>query len=215
MKISDITIPRYSFSEELINSISHGIGAIFSIGALVLLVSRANSEAARIACTVFGCCMITLYMFSCFYHGIPARYDAKKVFRIIDHCNVYLLVYGTFVPMLLVAVGGKLGWIVFSIITMDTALGITLSIIDFNRFHFMEVIIHLCNGWSALLYAKVIYDRIGMAGLAWIVAGGVMYSIGAILYMIGKKCRFAHSVFHIFCLLGTFCHFLCIYCYVI
>lgn len=212
-----ISIPSYTLGEELVNSISHGIAALFAIAGLVLLVIKASSMGAlRITTvTIFGTTMIVLYTISCIYHALSSKIVGKKVLRVLDHCNVYMLVYGTILPFALVGIGGKPGWICFGIVTFVTLLGIVLSAIDVDRFTVMEVICHLVNGWSMLIYLKYLVANIGAAGV-WLVAiGGIMYSIGAILYGIGSSKKYIHSVFHIFCILGSLFHYLAIYLYIL
>ena len=214
-KKKEIRIPKYTLGEEIFNSISHGIGAGLSIVALVLMVIKAHSALAETTVTLFGVTLILLYTISCIYHALSPNIKGKKVLRVIDHCNVYLLVFGTYIPASLLGIGGSLGWVVFSIICSITIFGITLSAIDTDRFQVLEVICHLVNGWISLLFIPRLIENMGIHGLIFLILGGVMYTIGSIIYGIGSKKKYMHSVFHIFCLLGSFFHFWCIYFYLI
>lgn len=198
-----IRIPKYTLSEEIFNAISHGLGAVFAIVALVLMEVRAHGALQHTAVSIFGGTMILLYTISCIYHALSPRVAGKKVLRVIDHCNVYLLVLGTYIPVALLAIQGALGWVLFGIVTAVTAMGIALSAVAIDRFQIFEVICHLVNGWSVLIGVKKIAEHAGATAVALILVGGAMYSLGAILYCLGKKRRYAHSVFHLFCLAGT------------
>lgn len=213
--MSRVSIPRYSVEEELLNSISHGIGAVLSVAALVLMVVKASSPLAVVCASVFGATMILLYTMSCLYHALPATSRAKRVVRVLDHCNVFLLVFGTYVPASLLGVGGTLGWVLFGVVGFFTMLGIVFTVIDVDRFGVVQVVCHLVSGWSILFGLPQLFDAMGMTGVAIIVAGGVAYTVGSILYGIGKSRPYMHSVFHVFCLMGTFFHFWGIYVYLL
>ena len=148
MEIKKKSIPNYSLGEELFNSISHGIGAALSIAALVLMTVKANG-ALKITCvTIFGSTMILLYLISCIYHALSKNIKGKKVFRVLDHDSVYLLVFGTYIPVALIGVGNVLGWILFSIVALSTTLGIIFTSINIEKYQILSVILHLINGWS-------------------------------------------------------------------
>lgn len=211
--MSKVKIPNYSLSEELINSISHGVASIFSIVGLIMLVIKAANKGAMAVTTVtlFGTTMIILYTISCIYHALSPNITGKKVMRVIDHCNVFLLVFGTIIPVALVGIEGYLGWLYFSIVALVTLIGIVFSAIDVDKNQKIEVICHLINGWSVTLFSKTLITNIGTTGFLFVVLGGVMYSLGAILYGIGSKKKYMHSVFHFFCIFGTIFHYLAIY----
>ena len=212
-----ISIPNYTLSEELINSISHGIAAGLSIWGLVMLIIKASKVGAMAVTTVtlFGTTMIILYTISCIYHALSPRITGKKVMRVIDHCNVFLLVFGTIIPIALVGIKGVYGWIYFGIVAFVTLLGIIFSSIDVDKNEKIEVVCHLVNGWSALFFIKPLINGVGMTGLILIILGGVMYSLGALLYGLGSKKKYMHSVFHFFCIAGTIFHYFAIYLYVL
>ena len=213
--ISRISIPHYSVEEEVLNSVSHGVGAVLGIVALVLMAIKAAGPLAMACACIFGSAMILLYVTSCVYHALPATCKAKRVVRVLDHCSVFLLVFGTYVPASLLGVGGALGWVLFGVVALFTVIGIVFTAIDVDRFGMIQVVCHLVSGWSILLGLPQLFVAMGAPGVAAIVAGGVAYSVGAILYGVGKSRRYMHSVFHVFCLLGTFLQFWGIYAYLL
>lgn len=207
----NILIPKYSLAEELINSITHGIGGLLSIAALVLMVLKANTAKEEVCISLFGAAMIVLYTMSCIYHALSKNLEGKKVLRVLDHSNVYLLVFGTYIPISLLGVGGILGWSLFGFVGVVTIVGITFTCIKIDKFQAVEVVCHLLNGWSVLIGIPKIIVNMGTSGLVYLILGGVMYTLGSILYGIGSSKKYMHSVFHVFCLLGTFFHFCAIY----
>lgn len=212
-----ITIPEYSLSEEIINAITHGIGAVFSIVALILLVIKSCSKGGlALTCVViYGISLMLLYTISTIYHSLSKKLIGKKVLRVIDHCNVYLLVYATIIPVALLGITGKSGLICFGLTSLVTLIGITLTCINIERTQVLEVICHLINGWSILLYLKPLITNITTAGVLYIFLGGVVYSLGAILYGLGVKKKYMHSIFHVFCFIATILHFIAIYKYIL
>ena len=214
-KNKEISIPSYSLGEELFNAISHGFGALLSIAALVLMLIRARNALEVTTAAIFGTSMIFLYTISCVYHALSPGLRGKKVLRVLDHCSVFLLVFGTYLPASLLGVSGVRGWLLFGLVAFFTALGIVFTALDLERYQLAAVICQLLSGWSILMGASNLRAALGLQGLIWMIAGGVMYSIGAILYGIGKNRKYCHSVFHVFCLLGTFCHFWAIYKYLL
>lgn len=207
----NIKIPNYTLGEELFNAISHGFGAALSILALVLMTIKARGALAEATVSLFGATMIILYTISCVYHALSHNLEGKKVLRVIDHCNVFLLVYGTYIPISLVGVGGLTGLLLFAGITVIISIGITATAIKIDKTGALQVICHLLSGWGILFFLKPLLNTIGTTGIILLILGGVMYTIGSILYGIGRKKKYIHSVFHIFCILGTLFHFLCVY----
>lgn len=210
-----IRIPNYSLSEELFNSISHGLGALLSVGGLTLMAVKATGALAITTTCIFGSTMVLLYTISCIYHALPARLEGKKILRVLDHCNVFLLVAGTYLPAALLGVGGRLGLLLLALVLLAALLGVLLNALDLDRYSLPSVVCHLVSGWSILLGVPTLRRSMGSQGVTWILVGGIAYSAGAVLYGIGKKKKYAHSVFHVFCLLGSFCHFWGIYRYLL
>lgn len=210
---SRVKIPQYTLGEELFNSVSHGLGALAGVAALVVMAGKAAASgplAMTCAC-VFGAAMIVEYALSCVYHALPARVGAKRVMRVLDHCGVFLLVFGTYVPASLLGVGGPLGWALFSVVALFTIIGITLTAIDTDRFSKPAVACHLVSGWSFLFGLYALYANCGLVCAALVVGGGVAYTVGSILYGLGRDRTSMHCVFHVFCLIGTLLHFAAIY----
>lgn len=218
-RLAKIRIPDYTKGEELFNALSHGIGAILGVLGLLLLLGKASAAAPglrsleTVCAWIYGISMIMLYSMSCIYHALPKSSGLKRLFRVLDHCNVFLLVFGTYIPGVLIAVGGKLGWFLFSLVAIITAVGIILTLIDMDRFSKATVACHLINGWSIVFGIPRLFRAMGLAGVLYIALGGVVYSIGAALYGIGRKKRYLHSVFHVFCMAATLLQFLGLYFY--
>lgn len=212
-----ISIPKYSLSEELLNSISHGVGALFGIvGTVLCIVKAANTgDPWRIVSSaIFGASVLLLYLMSCLYHALKVNM-AKRVFRVIDHCTIFLLIAGTYTPFTLVTLRGTIGWLLFGIVWGMAVLGITLNAIDLKKFSKISVACYLIMGWTILAAFQPLADALAPQGVALLVWGGIAYTVGAILYGIGAKVKYFHSVFHFFCLAGTVLHFLAIYLYVL
>ena len=214
-KKREIQIPDYTIGEEIFNAVSHGLGALLGVVGLILMVIKAHGVLAETAVSLFGVAIVQLYTISCIYHALSPRLKGKKVMRVIDHCNVYLLVLGTYLPVALLGVGGWMGWLLLGIVFVFSVLGIVFTAIDVDRYQLVSVICHLICGWSILIGIPGLLASMGVQGLVYSILGGIMYSIGAILYGLGKKKRYRHSVFHVFCLLGTFFHFWGIYMYLL
>lgn len=210
-----IRIPDYTLGEEIVNSISHGAGAVFGIVALVLMIIKAHGAMTITCVSIFGASIIILYTISCIYHSLSPRLTGKQVLRVIDHCNVFLLVFGTYIPASLIGVRGKLGWFLFGFVALISLIGIVASAVDVDRNGKLEVICHLICGWSIVVGLPSLKENIPMLGIEYMIIGGLMYTIGSILYGLGKKIRYMHSVFHFFCLFGTLFHFWAIFAYII
>ena len=211
----NIRVPKYTLGEELFNSISHGLGALLAIAALVLMVVKAKRPLAETTVSLFGSTMVILYTLSCIYHALSPSLEGKKVLRVLDHCNVYLLVFGTYIPVALLGVGGPLGWVLFGVVALVTVLGIVLTSIGIDKFQILEVICHLINGWSILFGLSKLSNSIGLNGIILLILGGIIYTVGSILYGIGSKKKYMHSIFHLFCVAGTILHFFTVYLYLL
>lgn len=209
-----VSIPKYSLAEELVNSISHGVGAGLAIAALVLCVVKANTPHAVVAAALYGSLMVILYIISCIYHALSPRVKGKKVLRVIDHANVFLMEAGTYMPICLALLFGTgIGWVTFGIVWVITITAVVLSSVDVDKYQMVGVICNLVLGWGALLLLPWMYPKIGPSGVTFLVLGGVAYSIGAVLYKIGANRKWMHSVFHFFVLAGSILHFFFVYLY--
>lgn len=212
-----IDLPYYTLGEELISSISHGIGAALSIVATVLGIIKAASTGIGtevVSAVLFGIMMTLLYTMSCIYHALP-RNNAKRVFRVFDHCTIFLLIAGTYIPIVLVGIGGLIGWIYLAIIVVSSIVGIVFNAIDVDKYEKVSLFCYIFMGWIIVFAFKPLAAAINRNGISLLVAGGIVYTIGAILYKIGDDKRYFHSLWHFFVLGGTICHFFTIYIYVL
>ena len=218
MKLKDkIIIPKYTLGEEITNAIIHGIGALLGIAALVLCVVFSaihGNPYAVVSSSIYGATLIILYTISCLYHSLKVN-NAKRVFRIIDHCSIYLLIAGTYTPYTLVTLNGTIGWITFGIIWASAILGITLNAINLDKFKKFSMILYLAMGWMIIFSFKYLASNLARPGLYLLLGGGIIYTIGAIFYGLGKNKKYMHSVFHIFVLIASILQFFSIFFYVI
>ena len=212
-----IAIPKYTLGEELMNSISHGIGAGLGIAALVLCIVKSciPLDGYKLASSiVFGLTTTMLYLMSCLYHGLKVN-RAKRVFRVIDHCTIFLLIAGTYTPYTLITLRGLTGWLLFGVVWGVGILGIVLNAVSLKRFAKLSVACYIALGWVVLFASKQLIASLDSVGLWLLLAGGIAYTIGAVLYGIGAKKRYFHSIFHFFCMIGTALHFFSIYFFVL
>lgn len=211
-----ISIPKYTLGEELINSISHGVGALLGIAAMVLCIVKSVGDTGKVLCSIaFGLCITILYLMSCLYHALKVN-KAKRVFRVFDHCTIFLLIAGTYTPYTLVALRGTaIGWWIFGVIWAVAITGITLNAVNLKRYAKLSVVCYLLMGWLIVFAYGYLKAAIAQPGLSLLIWGGVAYTVGAILYAIGSKRKYFHSVFHFFCIAGTVLHFFSVYLYVL
>jgi hemolysin III len=209
-------IKYYSPIEEKINIISHAIGFILSIVALVLLVRHATQNGNVwhiVSFSIFGASLIILYAASTFYHSAK-KSELRNRLNIIDHASIYVLIAGTYTPFTLVTLKGTIGWVIFGISWGLALTGIILKLFFTGKYNLMSTIMYVLMGWVIVFAIKPLINNLPLAGLLWLVAGGISYTIGAILYGI-KKIKFNHAIFHMFVLMGSFCHFMSVYFYVL
>ena len=218
--LKDRKLPDYTRGEEIFNMVTHIVGGGLAVVILVACVTVAaihKNIAGVIASIVYGLSMIMLYTMSSVYHGVPRSY-AKKVLQVIDHCTVYFLIVGTYTPIAVCAltkVSKAVGWTVFGVVWALAAVAITLTAIDIRKFRVFSMICYIGMGWCIIFAVVTTYRALGLVGFILLVAGGVLYTFGAILYGLGVKRRYMHSVFHIFVILGSLAHFFCIIFYVL
>ena len=217
--LKKISIPNYNLSEELLNSISHGLGAALSVVALILCIimgAHHHNTYAIVSGIIYGVSSIILYTISCVYHSLKKN-RGKKVLRILDHCTIYFLIAGTYTPYALVTLrefNPLMGWILFGAIWTCAVLGIVFTAIDLNKYKVFGMIMYLVMGWMILFNFKSMVKAIHPNGLYLMLAAGVVYTIGAILYGIGKNKKYFHSIFHFFVVGASILFFLSIYLYV-
>lgn len=220
-KLKDRILPDYTKGEEIFNMTSHIVGGSFGIVALVLCIVFAaihHNGYAVVSSAIYGVMMIILYTMSSIYHGLKPERKAKKVFQILDHCSIFLLIAGSYTPFCLVTFreyNAVLGWTIFGIIWAIAILGITLNAVDIKKYKVFSMICYLGMGWCIIFTAKLLPKLLGIPGLVLLISGGIAYTVGAILYGLGRKKRYMHSIFHLFILLGSILQFFCILLYVV
>lgn len=208
--------PVYTFGEELFNSISHGVGVLLSIAALVLLIvfgAKSGGGYNLAAGIVYGISLIVLYTMSMVYHLVRGR-RGKAVMRIFDHCSIFVLIAGTYTPYLLVTLNKALGWVMFGVIWGMAVLGIILNSIDLEKFRVFSLVCYVIMGWAIIFTIKPIINAIPFMGVLLLVLGGIIYTVGIIFYIL-KKYKYMHSVWHLFVLGGSICHYMSILLYVV
>ena len=219
IKLDDRILPEYTKGEEIFNMVSHIVGGAFGILVTVLCVVFASihhNPYAIVSGAVYGASMIILYTMSSIYHGLH-RNKAKKVFQILDHCTIFLLIAGSYTPFCLVTLreySSVLGWTLFGIIWAMAILGIVLNSIDLKKYKKFSMICYLVMGWCIVVKLPLLWQLIGATGTILLILGGVSYTIGAVLYGIGKKHKYVHSIFHLFILLASILQFFTVILYV-
>lgn len=206
---------RYTTGEEILNAITHGIGVLLSIAALVLLIVRAGMYAPSeykaqyvVGFTIFGASLIILYLFSTLYHALPL--GTKKLFGIFDHCSIYILIAGTYTAYCLTALRGAVGWLIFGIIWGLAVVGIVLYAIFGSRVRVLSVITYIPMGWLIIFATKPLKEQLPLLSFRYLVVGGLVYTVGCIFYAM-KKVKWMHGIWHLFVLGGSIMHFFSIY----
>lgn len=206
----------YSPVEEGINVYSHGLGIVLSVVAFALLLTKALSAERgmlyAVSMMIYGISMIVLYSASTFYHKEKDP-EKRAHLRVFDHAAIYVLIAGTYTPYALVTLHGNPGWWLFTATWSFAAVGIILKIFFTGRFSHISTLMYILMGWMAIFVIKPLMNSLSPEGLYWLAAGGVAYTVGAILYSI-KKIPYNHAIFHIFVLAGSACHFVSIYFFV-
>jgi hemolysin III len=199
---------RYSFGEEIANSITHGVGWLLSVGALVILVVFAalTGGALRVAsCAVFGTTLVLLYAASTLYHAVPSP-RAKRVFRVLDHSAIFLLIAGTYTPLALIALGGGWGWALFGCVWFLAVVGVLLNTLAHGRWRWLSITLYLAMGWLVVVAVKPLVAALTTPALVMVVAGGLAYTFGLAFYG-WRRLPYSHAVWHLFVLTGSVFHF--------
>ncbi len=203
-------------SEELANSLTHGVGLALSIAGFIVLVVLAAMRGSAwriVSCAVYGTTLICLYTASTLYHGIPSR-RLKRILKVCDHSAIYLLIAGTYTPFLLVNLRGSWGWSLFAVIWGLTMAGILFKVWFVGHFSVFSTAVYLLMGWLALVAVKPMLLRVPRSGLLWLLAGGVLCTVGVVFYA-WKKVPYNHAIWHGFVLAGSTCHYFAVLCSVI
>ncbi|HET6490358.1 MAG TPA: hemolysin III family protein [Syntrophales bacterium] len=202
--------------EELVNGLTHGTGAVLSAAGLVVLVVLACLHGTTphiVSCSVYGTTLLLLYTASTLYHTVRSP-NLKHIFKVIDHSCIYLLIAGTYTPFTLVTLQGSLGWTLFGLIWALAAAGIVFQIFFVYRFKILATVAYVLMGWVAVVAVKPLLEALPSGGFAWILAGGLVYTVGALVYLI-KQLPYNHAIWHLFVLGGSACHYVAVLLYVV
>lgn len=217
-KLSERALPDYSRAEEITNTVTHIVGGGLGVAGLVLCVTMAawhHNTMGVVTSVVYGVCLIALYTMSSVYHGLKPSM-AKKVMQILDHCTIYFLIAGTYTVVSLSAlrrVNPFLGWGMFAFEWALTAIAVTLTAIDLKAYNTFSMICYIGMGWAILPFVHQTVQALTMPGFLLLLLGGIAYTIGAVLYGLGSRRKWMHSVFHIFVVLGSVLQFFAVLLY--
>lgn len=220
IKLCDRLLPDYTNGEEIMNMVTHIVGGALGVIVLALCMIRAacrGSVLDTVGCSIYGVSIVTLYTISSVYHGLRPEM-AKKVLQVLDHCTIYFLIAGTYTPILLsafVPTYPMIGWGLLAAEWIMAALAATLTAIDLKKYTAFSMICYIGMGWGIIFFIPQTIELLTLPGFAWLLSGGIAYTIGAIFYGIGSRKHWIHSVFHIFVVIGSLLQFLAIYLYVL
>jgi hemolysin III len=208
--MSSSAVRAQSLGEEVANAVSHGAGFLLAVASLPVLVSRAMAHgdaAAVVGASLFSATMIVLYLVSALYHALPPG-AAKRWFNRLDHAAIYLFIAGSYMPYLLGVLRGAWGWTLFGIVWGTAAFGVSAKLFNRLRHPLWSTGLYLAMGWVAVIAAAPLLERLPLQNLAWLVAGGLSYTLGAVVFLLDSKIRYAHFVWHLFVMAGSACHVL-------
>lgn len=207
---------EFSWREEIANAVSHGIGTLLSVAALVLLTVYASLYGDVwhvVSFSIFGAALVILYACSTMLHSLPQS-KAKDIFEILDHSAIYLLIAGTYTPFLLVTLRGPLGWTLFGIVWGMAIAGSILKVFFVKKFVVLSTLVYIFMGWMIIFAIKPLMANLPGLGLMWLVIGGVLYSVGSIFY-VWRRVPYHHAIWHLFVIGGSTAHFFAILLYVL
>lgn len=220
-KLNDRVLPTYTKGEEIFNMVTHivggALGLIGMIACLVISIIHRNPYAI-IGSLIYGISMIFLYTMSSIYHGLSPKLKAKKVMQVLDHCTIYVLIFGTYTPILLNPirqVDPVASWIMLAIVWGLGILGIIFTAIDLKQFKVFSMICYLVMGWLIIFRMDLLIKAVGITGTMLILAGGIVYTLGTILYGIGRSKKYMHSMFHLCVVVATLLQLLAVILYVV
>ena len=217
-KLADRKLPDYTRGEEIMNMVTHIVGGAMGIAVLTLCVIRAAMRGnvyGIVTSAIYGTCMITMYTISSVYHGLKPNLG-KKVMQVIDHCTIYFLIAGTYTVVVLSALRPAfplLGWGLFAFEWAMVALATTFTAIDLKKYNVFSMICYIGMGWAIIPFWKQVIQVMGPGGFGLLLAGGIAYTIGSILYGLGRTVKWMHSVFHLFVILGSLLQFFAVLFY--
>ena len=201
---------------ERFNGYSHLMGAALAVGGAAVLIVLAAGQGDPwkiVSFSVYGTMLLLLYLFSTLYHSLRGK--AKEVFRKLDHYAIYLLIAGTYTPFTLVTLQGAWGWSLFGVVWGMALLGIVVDSLPWDKRRILPVVIYLAMGWLALIALKPLLNALPLAGFAWLLAGGVLYTVGIVFYALERWIKHGHGIWHLFVLAGSACHYFAILFYVV
>ena len=206
----------YTLGEEIANAVIHGIGTLLGIAACVLLIVAAakSGSAMKVVCaSIYGASLIILFLMSTLYHALSPE-GAKKVFRKFDHATIFLLIAGSYTPIVLCSIGGALGWVMFGLVWTLAIIGIVFNAISVEKFKVFSMVTYIFMGWCVVFIAKPTIQSLDPKGLLLLFLGGLAYTFGLIFYKMKDK-KYMHTVWHVFVLAGAILQYFCIQLYVV
>lgn len=207
---------QYPKIEESLNVITHGLGFLLSIAALVILVVFASIRGTAwhiVSFSIYGVTLVTLYLASTLFHSVRKQSLRNKL-NVFDHISIYFLIAGTYTPFLLVTIRGPWGWSLFGVIWGLAIGGMIFKLFTTGKYDFISAMIYVLMGWLIIIALKPMYENLSNEGLLWLIGGGISYSIGVVFYLLNKL-PYNHAIFHIWVLLGSFAHFIAVFRYVL
>ena len=204
-----------SRSEEIANSVSHGLGLVAALAASPFLVAHAvrqGSAGSIVGASVFAATMSLLYLASALYHALPSG-NAKRAFQVIEHAAIYLLIAGTYTPFTLGVLRGPWGWTLLGLVWGLAAAGAALKIFVKRPYPVVSTGFYLLMGWLGVIAIEPLYARVPASGLLWLIAGGVAYTAGVVFFAVGSRLRYGHFIWHLFVMTGTACHYFAVLWY--
>ena len=210
--------PDYTHREEMMNMLSHAVGVVCAIVMMVIAVHASSGDPLKLACSIiYVATVLAAMLFSSIYHGLP-KGMSKQVFRVIDHCDIFFTIAGTYTPITLIGIvpiNPAMGWTIFAIEWGLAIIGATLNAIDLKRYSKFSMACYLGMGWCVIISLRDTILAMTLEGFLWIIGGGVAFTIGAVLYLIGKKKRYRHFIFHVFVLIGIVTQFIGVWLYLL
>ncbi|OQA26130.1 MAG: hemolysin-III related [Verrucomicrobia bacterium ADurb.Bin345] len=211
-----MTAMHYTETEDAINSLTHGLGVVLSLAGLAVLVVLASLRGSAwhiVSCSVYGVSLVTMFLTSTLYHGFRSP-RLRRLFRVLDHAAIYLLIAGSYTPFMLVTLRGAWGWTLFGVVWALAALGLVFQGFFHGRFPVLTTSIYVLMGWLIVVAMKPLWNSLPHGGFLWLLAGGLFYTGGAMVYLL-RRIPYQHAVWHLFVLGGSACHYIAILSYVV
>ncbi len=201
-------LPSYSKLEEILNAVTHGLGIAFSVFAFIYLIVNCEPNfKSRFSMSVYASTLLVLYTISTLYHAAGVS-NFKRKLRKLDHCSIFLLIAGTYTPLCLIYLNTKESNLVLAGVWIAAIIGVILNAIDVNKFSKVSLTCYIAMGWSVVFMVKPVLNFFSNKQLLWLLIGGILYTVGAAIYVVGKKIKYMHSIWHLFVLAGSISHFM-------